>query len=145
MRKRITSGGPMSYSHNGRQYIAIALSAQGQPAELVVLALPGARVANPANAQAATTPAAAQERVEATPAQLAMGQQVYAQSCAECHGPQGQGGSGPALKATATLADVKNVTIRGSAEMPGFSATLTAEQIDAVSRFVKVRLSAPPN
>jgi mono/diheme cytochrome c family protein len=77
-----------------------------------------------------------------------MGQQAYAQSCAMCHGPQGQGipgGTAPALKTTAALADVKNVVTRGSAEMPGFSATLTAEQIDAVSRFVKVRLSAPPN
>jgi quinoprotein glucose dehydrogenase len=143
-----SSGGPMSYSHNGRQYIAIALSAQGQPAELVALALPGARVASASNTQAATAPAPARERVEASEAQLAMGQQAYAQSCALCHGPQGQGisgGTAPALKTTGALAEVKNVVTRGSAEMPGFSATLTAEQIDVVSRFVKVRLSAPSN
>jgi mono/diheme cytochrome c family protein len=140
-----TSGAPMSYSHNGRQYIALALSAQGQPAELVALALPGARVTAPAAAPSAAATAPA-ERVDATAAQLAMGQQVYADRCAACHGAQGQGvpgGSAPALRSTASLNDVKNMITRGSAEMPGLAAVLTPEQIDAAARFVKVRLAAP--
>ncbi len=144
-----TSGAPMSYSHNGRQYIAVALAAQGQPAELVVLSLPGARQASAAGVATATPalPAPA-ERIEATPAQLAMGQAAYARTCAVCHGPQGdgiQGGNAPPLKATASLADVRNIIARGSAEMPGMAAVLLPEEIDAVARYVKLRLagSAP--
>jgi mono/diheme cytochrome c family protein len=142
-----TSGAPMSYSHNGRQYIAVALAAQGQPAELVVLSLPGARMASAAGVSGATATAAA-ERVEATEVQLATGQQVYGQNCAICHGAQGQGipgGSAPQLRNAAALADVKNIISRGSAEMPGFAASLSPDQIDAVARFVKVRLAAPAN
>jgi quinoprotein glucose dehydrogenase len=142
-----TSGGPMSYSHNGRQYIAIALSAQGQPAELVALSLPGARQASASGVAAATpAPAAAAERVDATPAQLATGQAAYARTCAVCHGPQGegiQGGNAPPLRATAALNDVRNIIARGSAEMPGMAGVLTAEEIDTVARYVKLRLAAP--
>jgi len=143
-----TSGGPMSYSHDGRQYIAIALSAQGQPAELVVLSLPGARMPSAAGVTAAATPApgAPAERVDATPAQLATGQGVYTRACAVCHGPQGegiQGGNAPPLKTTAALNDVKNIIARGSAEMPGMASTLSSDEIDAVARYVKVRLAAP--
>jgi glucose dehydrogenase/cytochrome c553 len=142
-----TSGAPMSYSHKGRQYIAIALSAQGQPAELVVLSLPGARMASAAGVTAAAGPTtAAAERVDATPAQLATGQAAYTRTCAVCHGPQGEGipgGNAPPLKATAALNDVRNIITRGSAEMPGMASILSAEEIDAVARFVKVRLTAP--
>jgi quinoprotein glucose dehydrogenase len=142
-----TSGGPMSYSHNGRQYIAVALSAQGQPAELVALSLPGARMPSAAGvAVAAPAPAAPAERVDATPAQLATGQAAYARTCAVCHGPQGdgiQGGNAPPLRTTAALNDVKNIITRGSAEMPGMASMLTADEIDAVARYVKVRLAAP--
>jgi mono/diheme cytochrome c family protein len=147
----LTSGAPMSYEHRGRQYIAVALSAQGQTAELVVLSLPGARM--PSAAGVATTaaatprPAASTERVEATPAQLATGRQLYAANCVICHGANGegvQGGSAPALKNTAALADVKNFITRGAPEMPPFGAVLTADQIDALARFVKVGLAAQP-
>jgi glucose dehydrogenase/cytochrome c5 len=140
-----TSGAPMSYSHKGRQYIAVALSAQGQPAELVVLSLPGARMPSAAGFATTTTTAAA-ERVEATPAQLAMGEEVYNRNCALCHGPQGRGvatGTAPALVSTAGLEDVRNLITRGAPEMPAMGAILTPEQIDAVARYVKVRLAAP--
>jgi quinoprotein glucose dehydrogenase len=142
-----TSGAPMSYSHNGRQYIAVALSARGQPAELVVLSLPGARMASAAGvASAVSAPSAPAESVEATPAQLASGQAAYTRTCAVCHGPQGegiQGGNAPPLKATGSLADVRNIIARGSAEMPGMASVLSAEEIDAIARYVKLRLAAP--
>ncbi len=147
----LTSGAPMSYEHRGRQYIAVALSAQGQPAELVVLSLPGARMPSAAGAvttaaTATPTPAAQAERVEATTAQLATGRQLYVANCVICHGPNGEGvqvGSAPALKNTAALADVKNFITRGAPEMPPFGAALTADQIDTLARFVKVGLGAP--
>ncbi len=143
----LTSGAPMTYEHRGRQYIAVALSAQNQPAELVVLSLPGARMPSASGAAASSTaaPAAPVETITATPAQLATGRQLYAANCALCHGPAGQGipgGSAPRLTNTAALADVKNFITRGAPEMPGFGATLTADQIDALARFVKVELAA---
>ncbi len=144
----LTSGAPMSYMHRGRQYIAVALAAQGQPAELVVLSLPGARMPSASGTApaAAGVSAAPQARVEATPAQLAMGGELYARNCAVCHGPSGEGvrgGSAPPLKVTAGLEDVKGIIGRGAPEMPGFSVTLSAEQIDAIGRYVKVSLAAP--
>ena len=144
----LTSGAPMTYEHRGRQYIAVALSAQGQPAELVVLSLPGARMPSASGAVAATTTAAAPAAVvTATPAQLATGRDLYARNCAMCHGPAGQGipgGSAPKLTATGSLTDVVNFITRGAPEMPGFGATLTAEQIDTLARFVKVGLAPAP-
>lgn len=147
----LTSGAPMSYEHRGRQYIAVALSAQGQTAELVVLSLPGARMPSAAGVATAAAPAATAataERVEATPAQLASGRELFTRNCAACHGPNGegvQGGNAPPLKATAALQDVKNIITRGAAEMPGFGGSLAADQIDTLARFVKVGLAAPRN
>ena len=116
-----------------------------------MLSLPGARQAS-ATAAAATpaaAPARPAERVEATPAQLATGEAIYARSCAMCHGAQGQGisgGSAPPLRNTQALADVRNIITRGAPEMPAQGAILSADEIDAVARFVKVRLAAPaPN
>jgi quinoprotein glucose dehydrogenase len=144
----LTSGAPMTYEHRGRQYIALALSAQGQPPELVVLSLPGARMPSAGGviAAAAATPPAPAEKVEATPEQLATGATLFARDCATCHGPTGEGirgGSAPPLKATAALQDVKNLITRGAPEMPAFATTLTTDQIDALARFVKVQLAAP--
>jgi mono/diheme cytochrome c family protein len=140
-----TSGAPMTYSHNGRQYIAIALSEQNHPAELITLALPRANdaVVSAATPSAATT-RVAMEKVSATPQQLATGGDLYKQYCAACHGPKGQGATGsnaPPLKTVGSLDDVKNMISRGSAEMPAMSAVLTTEQIDAVSRYVAVELA----
>ena len=35
-----TSGAPMTYMHNGRQYIVVAVSGRQAPGELIALALP---------------------------------------------------------------------------------------------------------
>jgi mono/diheme cytochrome c family protein len=86
------------------------------------------------------------ERVEATPQQLASGEGLYARNCAVCHGPQGEGipgGNAPQLQATAALADVRNILTRGAPEMPPLGGVLTAEEIDSLARFVKVRLAGP--
>jgi mono/diheme cytochrome c family protein len=114
----------------------------------VVLSLPGARQPSAAGVAAVAAPApAAAERVEATAAQLATGQAAYTRTCAVCHGPQGEGipgGNAPPLRATQALNDVRNIITRGSAEMPGMASILSAEEIDAVARFVKVRLAGSP-
>ena len=35
-----TTGGPMSYVHNEKQYIVVAVGSYGDPAEFIALALP---------------------------------------------------------------------------------------------------------
>lgn len=149
-----SSGAPMTYMHEGRQYIAIALSTRNHPAELVTFALPrpGDQTI-PLTTQAPAVKAQLEggsmpraERVEATAAQLAMGGEIYKQQCAACHGPNGEGlpqGAAPPLKALGSFADIKNAIGNGGAEMPAMSAVLSSEQIDAVGRYVAVRLSAP--
>ncbi len=136
-----TSGAPMTYQHEGRQYIAIALSERTHAAELVTLALPD-------NSQPAALTAERREpvavpeltrNVTASAAQLQEGQSVYAAQCSVCHGADGgglEGGSAPALINLASLEDIRNMITVGAAEMPGFASRLTAGQIDSVSRYL---------
>lgn len=72
------------------------------------------------------------------------GQQLYTSNCAACHGVNGEGGSGPAIAGNARAADaanVQNIITYGRGMMPGFSATLTPEQIEAVTEFVTQELA----
>jgi tetratricopeptide (TPR) repeat protein len=72
------------------------------------------------------------------------GEQLYAQHCAVCHGAAGQGGSGPALAGNSRAADaanVQNLITYGRGTMPGFSATLTPEQIETLTQFVTRELA----
>jgi mono/diheme cytochrome c family protein len=72
------------------------------------------------------------------------GQQLYVANCAACHGLNGEGGSGPPLVGNARAADVanvQNIITYGRGLMPGFSATLTPEQIEAVTQFVTQELA----
>jgi mono/diheme cytochrome c family protein/tetratricopeptide (TPR) repeat protein len=72
------------------------------------------------------------------------GQQLYAMNCAACHGVNGEGGSGPALVGNARAADeanVQNIITYGRGLMPGFSATLTPEQIEVLTQFVTRELA----
>jgi len=87
----------------------------------------------------------------------ALGAQVYAQNCAACHGPVGEGGVGPALQGGeskltfpdeadhVTWVNEGSTSKRGqpygdpargrvatSGGMPGFASTLSPEQIQAV-------------
>jgi mono/diheme cytochrome c family protein len=92
------------------------------------------------------------------------GQVVPAANCAGCHGPQGQGGAGPAFatvvatfssctdhmewvskgtmgfqaEGRTTYGDL-NKPVGGVGNMPGFGTSLTAEQIAAAVSFERVR------
>lgn len=64
------------------------------------------------------------------------GGQVYSQQCAQCHGQQGGGGSGPALAGNQTLQDPQAAVsqiINGGGGMPAFGNQLSDEQIAAVA------------
>jgi mono/diheme cytochrome c family protein len=97
---------------------------------------------------------------------IALGEQVFAEvaNCDGCHGAQGQGGVGPPLgtvgatfsscldhiewvtkgtrgfesEGRSTYGDL-NKPVGGAGLMPGFGASLTPEQIGAVSAFERVR------
>ncbi len=67
------------------------------------------------------------------------GEQLFAAHCATCHGIQGQGGPGPALKGnprTLDAVNVLNLVQYGRGNMPGFSAVLSAEQIEMLVAYV---------
>ena len=69
---------------------------------------------------------------------------LFAQNCAVCHGPAGQGGIGPALVANPRAMDTANVRSLiqyGRGTMPGFIASLTEEQIDLLIDYVVNSLS----
>ncbi len=69
------------------------------------------------------------------PAEAGLGAAVYAANCATCHGPTGAGGVGVALAGNARAADAGNVrdaVTFGRGLMPGFGATLSQEELDAV-------------
>lgn len=64
-----------------------------------------------------------------------VGVSVYGEQCARCHGDSGEGSVGPSLK-MGNLDDVSRrfLIVNGLDGMPGFSATLTDDQIDALVR-----------
>jgi mono/diheme cytochrome c family protein len=63
----------------------------------------------------------------------ANGRTVYNASCANCHGPSGQGGIGPSLVAsTLSASAINTVTANGSGAMPGFATILSPAELRAV-------------
>ena len=99
----LVSAAPMTYVYKGRQYVVVAVSNRGHPAELVAMTLDGASENGPAPAggvQAWPAPpstAAAVAAVTATPQELALGAATYARVCAGCHAPDGKGAVGPPI------------------------------------------------
>jgi len=82
-----------------------------------------------------TTPI--QPRRAARTADISLGQKIYSQTCAMCHGPQGQGGhSGPDLTGVGDLEKVMRAVREGGIQMPSLGSTLTPEEIQDVSTYV---------
>ncbi len=83
--------------------------------------------------------------VQAPPddAVLVLGQAVYTNNCASCHGADGGGRRGAALNEAALLeaypdpADLREIIAIGRRTMPGFEGRLTDEQLDAVVRYTR--------
>ena len=75
-----------------------------------------------------------------------MGAELYAAECAECHGAKGEGGLGTALGNAAMLSMTTDPFIRHAivygrqgTEMRAYGDELTAEQIDALTAFIRSR------
>ncbi len=71
------------------------------------------------------------------------GAEIYGDSCAACHGADGQGGVGPELGNGAVVesfpdeADQLAVVTNGQGTMPSFEGTLTEAQIAAVVGYTR--------
>jgi len=136
---------PMTYMHEGRQHIVIAVATREHPAELVALTLPHGGSAAPAQAQAPAANAAKKIAAPtATPEELLAGREIYARSCAACHGIKGEGvdGSTSPLYGLNNLDSIKSIIAQGSIKMPPMKTLLTATEIDQVSRFVAVEMGS---
>jgi alcohol dehydrogenase (cytochrome c) len=74
------------------------------------------------------------------------GQSVYANNCAACHGPNGEGGrAGPALRGRESAQDFNAVVeqvVNGGGGMPAFGDQLERDQIANVSSYVVERLAS---
>jgi putative heme-binding domain-containing protein len=80
----------------------------------------------------------------ASPADLAAGQRIFAAQCAWCHGTEGTGGAGPVLQRTTlrhapddrTLIQIVRNGIPGT-EMPGFGLSLTETTAFQTAAYVR--------
>lgn len=79
---------------------------------------------------------------------MALGARIYARDCAECHGANGEGVSGPALGNPMLLAEASDAFLRHAiaegrdgTPMPAYRDTLTAAEIDGVTAWLRSRAS----
>ena len=77
---------------------------------------------------------------------ISQGEALYARECADCHGAQGEGGTGTALGNAAMLSMTGDAFLRHAidegrqgTDMPAFGDSLTAEEMDAVTAFIRSR------
>jgi mono/diheme cytochrome c family protein len=80
----------------------------------------------------------------ATPAAARTGAEVYADVCAQCHGPKGEGGIGPSLgdpkfQSETTDQDIFNTISKGhkSTPMIAWGDVLTSDQIQQLVAFIR--------
>ncbi len=136
------TGAPMTYMHKGRQYVVVAVSGAGKPAELIALTLDGMSengAPPPGGVLAAAAPPSSTAAVAAIPAtaeELALGKAQFAARCAVCHGAEGRGGAGPSLTGRTDHANIVRVSAQGQGEMPALGGAMSAAEIDAVAKFV---------
>jgi mono/diheme cytochrome c family protein len=75
--------------------------------------------------------------------QLVQGRDLYSANCMSCHGADGSGGAGTQLNGGRVLEqfpdveDQISIVAQGQGTMPGFSGTLSGEEIEAVVAFTR--------
>jgi len=149
----LVTGAPMTYVLNGRQYIVVAVSKRGEPAELVALTLDGASEngAAPAGgvplAAAPTSTRLSAQSFTATVEELALGKTMFDQTCAICHAPGGvgfPGGNAPPLTNRTDYENIARVISQGQGEMPSLAAALKPAEIEAVAKYTVRTLGPKP-
>jgi quinoprotein glucose dehydrogenase len=141
------TGAPMTYMYEGKQYIVVAVSTREHPAELVALSLSDSTKSQPAAPAEVSAPSAAAPPVApADTPEMRNGRQIFATSCAICHGRGGEGvpGGPPALTSVRDAATVRQRVTKGGVQMPAMQSVLTEAQIHAVSEYVAAGLPAEP-
>ena len=74
---------------------------------------------------------------------LVLGREVYQRRCANCHGADGGGGTGPELAGGAVVAAFPDpetqmdLLANGRNGMPAFAGRLTADELTAVVRYTR--------
>ena len=119
----------------------------GPAAENTTDSLSTTPAADPAATPAPAAPATAAAASGPTTAELTAGRGTYAASCAMCHGPTGQGTQmGVALTNGLEVAVIKEKVTKGMVnpgdKMPPMGAALSADQLDALAKFVAAGLPA---
>jgi glucose dehydrogenase len=141
----LVTGAPMTYMLNGRQYIVMAISARGKPAEIVALTLDGVSENGSAPAggvQLSAAPPssrAAVAAITATPEELALGKGKFDAMCVICHGPDGKGlpgGAAPPINGRTDFANIARVVAQGQGEMPALGNSLAPAEVDAIGKYV---------
>ena len=128
--------------------IAEAAPPSGPAAENTSDSLASAPTAEPAVAPAAATAAPSMKITDSpTLEQIASGRATYTATCAMCHGPAGQGTQmGVALTNGLEIAVIKEKVTKGMVnpgdKMPPMGAALSADQLDALAKFVAAGLPA---
>jgi quinoprotein glucose dehydrogenase len=139
-----TTGAPMTYVHQGKQYIVVAVSTREHQAEYVALALPDSARSQVAAPHDVATPPPTARGPAPDPKRVSNGRQIFASHCAICHGRGGEGVAGgpPALTSLRDAAVISERVAKGGVQMPAMRTVLTEEQIRDVSDYVAAGL--PP-
>jgi len=139
-----TTGAPMTYLHQGKQYIVVAVSTREHQAEYVALALPDSARSQAAAPPAVPTPPPAARGPAPSAETIGKGRQIFANHCAICHARGGEGvaGGAPALTSLRDAAAIRERVAKGGVQMPAMRTLLTEDQIRDVSDYVAAGL--PP-
>jgi quinol---cytochrome-c reductase cytochrome c subunit len=89
------------------------------------------------------TPAATPAPAPSTTYAPGTGGRIYAENCAGCHGPQGQGFVGPPQAADGFASLVSTMVERGGISMPAFGPVLPPRDIAAVADYVAQVIADP--
>ena len=76
------------------------------------------------------------------PAEVATGEEIYLQLCSNCHGPQLQGGVGPALGPGSGVVGrpdefLRMTIVSGRGAMPSFDSSLSDEQVERLIGYIR--------
>lgn len=74
--------------------------------------------------------------VSASSGDATSGAAIYADNCASCHGASAQGGAGPALAGISDSAGVIDTILYGAGGMPGFSSSLSDQDVSDVLAYL---------
>ncbi len=147
-----TSNAPMTYLHDGRQFIVISVASAEHPSELVALSLPdegdpsGDVVPHAWTHNALAPQNASMEHSAYEPDDIRAGQEIYLTACSACHGDNGEGreGGAPNIQAMRDLEMIKTRVVDGGVGMPAMNSILTEAEVDQVSKFVAIGLPDTP-